>query len=76
MWLSPDTPWLGVHPGVNGRLPGLHRRRHSNGADAESVVPVALRQSTLTVNIPVRCQTEPLHLPVDSTGLRICSEGE
>ena len=37
---------------------------------------VSRRQATLTVNIPVRRRTEPLHLLVDSTGLKICGEGE
>lgn len=37
---------------------------------------VSQRQATLTVNIPVRRRAEPLHLLVDSTGLKICGEGE
>ena len=37
---------------------------------------VSRRQATLTVNIPVRRRAEPLHLLVDSTGLKICGEGE
>ena len=37
---------------------------------------VSRRQATLTVKIPVRRQTGPLHLLVDSTGIKICGEGE
>ena len=37
---------------------------------------VSRRQATLTVKIPVRGQTGPLHLLVDSTGIKICGEGE
>ncbi|ACO75522.1 Transposase [Laribacter hongkongensis HLHK9] len=37
---------------------------------------VSRRQATLTVTIPVRRRTEPLHPLVDSTGLNICGEGE
>ncbi|AXK38508.1 hypothetical protein DWG20_03185 [Crenobacter cavernae] len=34
------------------------------------------RQATLTVQIPVRRSREPLHLLVDSTGIKIHGEGE
>ncbi|WP_373369621.1 transposase [Laribacter hongkongensis] len=37
---------------------------------------VSRRQATLTVTIPVPRRTEPLHLLVDSTGLKICGEGD
>ena len=37
---------------------------------------VSRRQATLTVTIPARRRTEPLHLLVDSTGIKICGEGE
>jgi hypothetical protein len=37
---------------------------------------VSRRRATLTVKIPVRRQTGPLHLLVDSTGIKICGEGE
>jgi len=37
---------------------------------------VSRRQATLTVKIPHRRQTGPLHLLVDSTGIKICGEGE
>ncbi len=37
---------------------------------------VSRRQATLTVNIPARRRAEPLHLLVDSTGIKICGEGE
>ena len=37
---------------------------------------VSRRQATLTVNIPVRCRVEPLHLLIDSTDLRIGGKGE
>jgi hypothetical protein len=37
---------------------------------------VSRRQATLTVNIPIRRRAEPLHLLVDSTGIKICGEGE
>ena len=37
---------------------------------------VSRRQATLAVKIPVRRQTGPLHLLVDSTGIKICGEGE
>ncbi len=37
---------------------------------------VSRRQATLTVKIPHRRQTAPLHLLVDSTGIKICGEGE
>lgn len=34
------------------------------------------RQATMTVKIPVRRQTGPLHLTVDSMCIKICGEGE
>ena len=37
---------------------------------------VSRRQATLTVKIPHRRQTGPLHLLVDSTGIKICGEDE
>ena len=37
---------------------------------------VSRQQATLTVNIPVRRRAEPLHLLLDSTGLKLCGEGE
>ncbi|MDC7716141.1 IS5 family transposase [Vogesella sp. DC21W] len=37
---------------------------------------VSRRQATLTVQIPVRRSREPLHLLVDSTGIKIHGEGE
>ena len=37
---------------------------------------VSRRQAPMTVNIPARRRAEPLHLLVDSTGIKICGEGE
>ncbi|RXZ42059.1 IS5 family transposase [Crenobacter cavernae] len=37
---------------------------------------VSRRQATLSVRIPVRRSQEPLHLLVDSTGIKVHGEGE
>ena len=37
---------------------------------------LSLRQKTLAVNIPYRGSKEPLHLLIDSTGIRVEDEGE
>jgi hypothetical protein len=34
------------------------------------------RQKTLAVNIPYRCAKDPLHLLIDSTGIKVEGEGE